>query len=171
MFFLGSTGVVGSGGMAYVDFTVPAGYRNLQLRYSMRDTGAFTTRGFFMEFNFSGTGYVEHYIKGNGATASQQGYTGLTRFDWGEIPAASAAASTFGSGIVDIYDYASPSKFKVVKINHGYDLNGSGEINTWTGQWRNNAAITNIRIYTNNAFAQYSKIDLYGTNLAVEVIV
>jgi hypothetical protein len=163
MQWLQGTGTIGAGNLGYIDFNnLPSEYSHLQIRYSVRDTGAFTTRGMFMEFNFSGTGYNEHYLKGNGSSASSQSYTGLTRFDWGELPAASATANTFGVGIVDIYDFNSTTKNKTVKVFHGYDLNGSGEINLWSGVWKNNAAITNIRLYTNNAFVQNSRLDLYG---------
>lgn len=170
MYFIQSSGNM-SNGTGYIDFlNIPQTFKHLQIRYIARDTGAFSTRGLFMELNSNSSGYVEHYLKSNGSAWSYQGYTGLTRFDWGEIPAANLTANNFTAGIIDILDYSNSNKNKVLKTSHGYSVNGStGEVNVWTGLWMNNAAVTNLRIYPNNSFAANSRIDLYGLDSALEV--
>jgi hypothetical protein len=159
-------GYTTSGGTpVYVDFnSIPATYTHLQLRYSMRDTSAFTTRGVFLEINGNTQGNInsEHYMKGNGSTVTSSGSTSLGRMDWSEIPAASMAANTFGVGTIDFFDYANTNKKKTIKVIHGYDVNGSGEINFWSGLWASTAAISSIRIYSNQAFADGTRVDLYG---------
>jgi len=159
-------GYTTSGGTpTYVDFNnIPATYTHLQLRYSVRDTAAFNTRSMFLEINGNTQGNInaEHYMKGNGSTVSSSGSTNIGRFDWGEIPAASMAANTFGVGTVDFFDYANTNKNKTIKATHGYDANGSGEINFWSGLWASTAAINFIRIYSNVGFANGTQVDLYG---------
>jgi hypothetical protein len=139
MYFIQSSGNM-SNGTGSIDFlNIPQTFKNLQLRYIARDTGSFSTRALFMDINSTNTGYVEHYLKSNGSGWTFQGFTGLTRFDWGEIPAANLTANNFSAGIIDIIDYSNPNKNKVSKISHGYSVNGStAEVNVWTGLWMNN---------------------------------
>jgi hypothetical protein len=72
-------------------------------------------------------------------------------------------ANIFSAHIIDILDYANTNKFKTTRTLHGYDLNGSGLIQYFSGNWRSTSAISTIRLFPgNNALAQYSSFALYG---------
>jgi len=70
--------------LSNVDFSnIPQTYTHLQIRYSIRDTGAFTTRGGFLEINGNSlSGNAQRFIKGNGSSPSTSNNTNITRFDW-----------------------------------------------------------------------------------------
>lgn len=144
--------------------SIPQTYKHLQIRYTARDTGAFTTRGMFLEVNGNTTtgSNSQHYLKSNGSSLSASYNTNYARFDWAELPAANSAAYYYGVGVVDIMDYASTSKVKTFKTIHGYHNGSTNEVSLWSGMWNNTAAITWLRMYTNNSFAAGSRLSLYG---------
>jgi len=154
-----------SGSPSFYDFqNIPQNYNHLQLSFSVRDTAALPTRGMFIEFNgntITGTN-AEHYLKSDGAAMTSGNSTALGRLDFASIPAASTAANIFSVGVIDILDYSNTNKTKSLKINHGYDANGSGEVNLWTGLWNTNTAISWIRLYSNTSFANGTTVQLYG---------
>ena len=160
------TVTVGGGGAASASFTsIPATYKHLQIRFIARDDKAGQDNNFFkIAFNSdSGSNYVRHNLLGNGSTASADVGTSTSAMVGYSITSATAAASMFGAGIVDILDYANTSKYKTVRSLAGFDLNGSGKVALNSGLWMNTAAITQIDFtgYTAN-LAQYSHIALYG---------
>jgi hypothetical protein len=160
-----ATFTTSAGSPSLFDFTsIPQTYNHLQLSFSVRDTSAFATRGMFIEFNgntITGTN-AEHYFKSDGATLTSGNSTALGRLDFSSIPAASSSANIFSVGVIDILDYASTTKNKALRINHGYDANGSGEVNLWTGLWNTTTAISSLRLYSNTAFANGTTMQLYG---------
>jgi hypothetical protein len=161
-----STVTVGSGGTAIIDFTsIPATYKHLQLRLICRDTGAFAERSLFMEYNGnspSGSNAF-HALFGNGSTVTAQAQSNQGReASLIPIPAASATASVFSTQVIDILDYANTNKTKVTRILSGYDANGAGAVGIESYLYNSTSAISSIRLYPNNAFAQYSQVALYG---------
>jgi hypothetical protein len=161
-----ATTTVGSGGSSFIDFTsIPSTYTHLQIRLICRDTGAFTERTLFMEYNGSsptGSNAI-HSLRGDGSTTFARNAINQGRYDSrAQIPAASATANVFSAQIIDILDYANTNKTKVTRILTGYDANGSGNVGIESYLFNTTSAITSIRLYPNNSFAQYSQIALYG---------
>ena len=150
----------------FVTFSsIPQTYKHLQMRLICRDTGAFTERSLFIEYNGnSPTGSnALHSLRGNGSSASAGSSTSQGRYaSIAQIPAASATSNVFSAQIIDILDYANTNKTKVTRILTGYDANGSGNVGIESYLFNTTSAITSIRLYPNNSFAQYSQIALYG---------
>jgi hypothetical protein len=163
MHFIATTGAMANATGLFDFNSIPQTFSHLRMYMSVRDTGAFTERGMFLEFNgVGGSSYTHNFLRGNGSSVSNTFSGPNGRFDWDPIPAASATTNLFGVAVVDIYDYTSTIKNKTVKIHHGTDFNGSGSSNLWSGLFSNTGAITTMRLYPNNGFAQNSRIDLYG---------
>lgn len=143
---------------------IPQGYKHLQLRYTLRDSGAFASRGVFMEFNGNTVGgsNSQHQLKGNGSSVSSSANTNYSRFDWGEIPAANGTSNSFGVGIIDILDYTSTSKNKTVRVFHGMHQSDVFQVNLYSAMWNSTSAINWITMYTNNSMVAGSRVSLYG---------
>ena len=158
-----ATTIVGSGGAADITFSsIASTYKHLQIRVMTRSTAAISLGGFRLEFNGDTTSsnYKGHYLYGDASSvgAGTSSYIGV-----GLITGASATANVFGISIIDIIDYANTNKNKTVKSLAGSDLNGSGEIDFFSGLWINTSAITSIRLFAAAPnFAQNSSFALYG---------
>jgi hypothetical protein len=77
---------------------------------------------------------------------------------------ANALSSTFGTCVVDIFDFANTNKYKTIKTIAGHDVNGgTGYALIRSGHWRSNNAITSLYIYPSAGnFAEHSHFALYG---------
>ena len=161
-----ATVTVGSGGTALIDFTsIPQTYTHLQLRLICRDTGAFTQRALFMEYNgnaVTGSNSI-HTLYGDGSSATANNAINQGRYaSIIQIPAASATANVFSAQVIDILDYSNTNKNKTTRFISGYDANGSGQVGIESYLLNSTSAISSIRLYPNNSFAQYSQVALYG---------
>jgi hypothetical protein len=163
---------VGSGGAASVTFSsIPATYTHLQIRAIGRTDrgGGATNDPFEIVFNSdTGTNYSQHYLTGNGASASAFDTTNAGFIAAYLATATSATASVFGTTIVDILDYANTNKYKTARALGGFDNNGSGIVGLVSGNWRNTNAITDIVIspQVGSNFNQYTQFALYGIRSA-----
>lgn len=163
-----ATYTMAAGQPTFVDFlNIPQIYEDLQVRYVTRDTQALSTRGMFLEIN-GGASFLrgQHRItttsNGTSVGASNDIAT-TTRFDWIDIPAGSAPANVFSSGIIDFSNYANTSQLKTIELKAGYvDGLNVGMLYHQAMLWSNTAAITSLKIYTNQAFAVGSSLTLYG---------
>lgn len=164
-----STVTVGSGGASTIEFTsIPSTYAHLQVRLIARggrtdsDTGA---GGLYFQLN-SNFLTAHHQLRGSGSAVQAQGFTGFNNgivMVW--VPASNATASVFGVGILDILDYASTDKTKVVRTLSGNDINGAGYIALTSSLWNSTSAITSITFVSTDGIGnipQYSKFALYG---------
>ena len=161
-----ATVTVGSGGAANVEFTSIAGtYSHLQVRVIARGTNASSSIYQKIQFNSDTSSvYADHYILGDGASASAGASVNAAFIGVGSTTAANASASIFGTIIIDILDYANTNKFKTIRNLEGFDVNGSGGMVALTsGLWRSTSAVTSVK-FTPSAgnFAQYSHFALYG---------
>lgn len=160
-----------TGNQTSVTFSsIPQDYTHLQLRVMARTTGQAEVNGFaHIELNSdTGTNYSNHYVSGNGSSASSLGfatqspyYLMMCAYTTGQ----SASASIFGVGITDFLDYANTNKYKTVRCLTGMDNNSTaGRVYLSSTNWRNTNAITSIKIIPGEAtnFVQYSRFDLYG---------
>jgi hypothetical protein len=163
-----ATVTVGSGGAANVTFSsIPSTYQHLQIRMIARSTASGSSAGAtsLLRFNSdTGSNYSQHYLYGQGSSASAAGVASQTAIQAGLFPQTSATASAFGGVVIDILDYTSTSKNTTVRTLEGSDLNGSGGVAIRSGAWFSTAAVTDIVLidHTGNNFAQYSTAALYG---------
>ncbi len=151
-----ATVTVGSGGAANIEFTsIPSTYTHLQIR----GIGLITSAGgFTVQFNSdTGSNYSWHQLYGEGSIA--QSNSGATQtFMYMAYGGGSATAPN--ALVTDILDYANTNKYKTLRSLSGNDLNGSGGIQFWSGNWRSTSAITSIKVTA--SFNQYSQLALYG---------
>lgn len=165
-----ATVTVGAGGQATISFSsIPQTYKHLQIRGIGRSANAVTADQTKMQMNgdTSTSNYAFHALIGNGSTVSSAGYgsgivagiTPVIRFT-----GANATANVFGVTVFDILDYSLTTKYKTVRVLHGYDLSGSGEVQLASGVWLSTSAVTSldISIQTSGNFAQYTSFALYG---------
>ena len=168
-----ATAVVDSSGASTITFSsIPQIYKDLQVRYMARTTRS-SSDGDYMRFRFNSdttNNYSsQHWYGGDGSgvTASYDGATGPGIYVE-RITAASQASNVYGIGIVDILDYKSTNKTKVLKYFTGADVNGA--FNTYSirqgsGMWlTTDTAISSITINAGVGpnFTQYSHFALYG---------
>jgi hypothetical protein len=143
--------------------SIPATYTHLQVRCLMRTDRAVSYTATNWRFNSdTSSNYSYHALTGDGATATADAGASTTRYiDY--INGASSTASAFSVTVLDILDYTNTNKYKTTRILNGYDANGSGVINLFSGNWRNTNAITSITLTaTSGDLVQYSSFALYG---------
>jgi hypothetical protein len=163
-----ATVTVGGGGSSSISFTGIAGtYSHLQIRYLSRSSRSATTDSVSIRFNSdTGSNYARHFLYADGSTASAGASTSQTSANIGTQAAASAAANTFGVGVIDVLDYASANKNKTIRCLSGDDFNGSGDIQLTSGLYfATPAAVTSITLLAQGGsanFSQYSSFALYG---------
>ena len=165
--------VAGTGSAGNITFSsIPQTYKHLQIRGIARDTytgaGQLSLRIYFNTINTpSSTSYADHYLMGNGTSASAVAASDAANFivqssqgNDGDL------ANTFAASIIDIHDYASTTKNKTVRYMAGYNFNSASTDNSvsiGSGLWVSTSAITSITIKTNvTAFKTGSTIALYG---------
>ena len=152
--------VTGTGGASSVTFTsIPSTYKSLQVRGL-----AVSPSGYTYAWNFNSdttvTNYVNHYLEGNGSTASagaavSSGGTYFALIGQGTL---ATYPNTF---IADLIDYANTSKYKTIRTFYGADNNSTaGSIGLSSNLWKNTAAISAITITGN--FIAGSTFALYG---------
>lgn len=146
--------------------SIPSTYKHLQIRWIARDNRAATSNNIYWQVGNgsadSGANYSWHLLRGNGSGTVAAGSANANYMLLDET-SASAGSNTFGAGVIDILDYADTNKYKTFRTLNGWDNNGSGEIDLWSGSWRNTAAINTIYLYPNSgSFVQYSSFALYG---------
>lgn len=160
------TTTVGAGGASSISFTsIPSTYTHLQIRIMARDNRASNTQSNInMTFNSdTGANYSNHDVYGNGANALVDGFASQTSAFACRISGATAGASMFGGGYVDILDYTNTNKYKTTRGLSGTDQNGSGAVFFASNAWLNTAAITRIDLVgVGTTIQQYSSFALYG---------
>jgi hypothetical protein len=147
--------------------SIPQTYKHLQVRLLGRSVTSGTSYdGISMRINAVTSGsYACHYLVGDGATVSATGLTSRTDILSGDsIPRDGKLANTFGVGIVDIHDYASTTKNKVVRLFSGYDANGTGHISLSSGMILNTSEVTSLTflISGGTGYTSGSTFALYG---------
>jgi hypothetical protein len=161
------TVTIGSTPTASVTFSgIPNTYKHLQVRLIGRDNRSAQANNIYWQVGNgsvdSGANYSWHLLRGAGTSSLSTGSANANYMLMDET-SASAGASTFGSNIVDILDYANTNKYKTFRTLGGWENNGAGEVDLWSGSWRNTAAIDTLYFYPNaGSFVQYTQFNLYG---------
>lgn len=159
--------ITSSGSTNLIEFTsIPSTYTHLQVRIFSRSAVSAAEDTVYIRLNSdSSSSYSWHRLRGNGSSASAGGYYPDGIMFAGATPGASATSSIFGTSIVDILDYRNTSKNKTIRSLGGYDANGSGMIELYSGSWNSTTAVTGVTLanYTSgNNFASGSVFALYG---------
>jgi hypothetical protein len=159
---------VGAGGSSTISFTsIPGTYRHLQIRYTARSSAASAILNLNMTHNSdTGANYAWHRVFGNGLSASAGGSASQSLEIIAQTSGASVSANIFGTGVIDILDYANTSKYKTSRTLGGIEDNSgttNSSIQLFSGLWQNTAAVSTIAFTLNSGdFAQYSQFALYG---------
>lgn len=162
---------VGSAGASSVTFSsIPQTFKHLQLRLFTRTSAtgseSWQSMVFASSYNSGATGYTDHILYGTGTSAIATNELLANRINFGTTAGNGANTSVFGSGIIDILDYANTNKYKTVRLFDGYDNNGSGLIALRSGLWQSSTAISTITFAPENfggvTYKQYSSFALYG---------
>lgn len=173
-----ATTTVGAGGASYIEFTsIPSTYTHLQIRWVARSSFASSGNiiSLFARFNSdTGANYARHVLYGDGASIGVGGGGGTTSMGISYVPAANYATGMFGSGVIDILDYANSNKFKTIRSLGGCDTNGTGTEKgiqaLYSGVWQSTSAVSTIRIACDSGLStgltQYSTFALYGIKVA-----
>jgi hypothetical protein len=164
-FQLISTTLISSTTASVTFSAIPATFTHLQLRVVGRYTAATSISNLTLRFNGdTGSNYGYQSLRGQATTitgAQSGGYQ--TSLLTGDMPGASAAASTYGSSFIDVLDYAKTTKIKTTKTFGGNA--GFLDVFMFNGTWNSTAAITSILVsdaVTSASFAAGSRISLYG---------
>lgn len=158
-----ASGVPSVGATSFSFTSIPQTFTHLQMRYSIRgsDAGAISFMAMSINGNAYTTNYSSHTLAGNGtspyATAVVSG-GGISNL---YSPGSTSTANVFANAIVDVLDYTNTSKNKTVRLLHGFDANGSGQVIFGSGQLLSTAAITSIGVF-NMVFTANCRFDLYG---------
>ena len=140
-----------------------ADYQHLQIRAACRtlrttseDDVVFTING------DSAANYSHHLLVGNGGSVAS--YAGINQnfiksLSYSE--ASTSPANAFGSGVLDILDPFNSSKHTTTRTLTGKT---AGEIQLWSGNWRNTASITSLNFFaiSGSNLAVGTRISLYG---------
>jgi hypothetical protein len=151
-------------GAGNFEFTnIPQTFTHLQMRYTSRgtDSGAVSFSNIWINGNAYGTNYSLHNLIGDGSSARSEGGFNIGGIGNLFSPASSTTANCYAGGIADILDYTSAVKNKVVRVVHGYDLNGSGNLSLSSGMLNNTSPVTRVGLF-NLTFAANCRFDLYG---------
>ena len=157
-----------SGTQASIEFTSIANtYSHLQVRLIARSNRAGVVNdSLHLQLNSdTGSNYADHYLIGDGSTASASAETSVTNIGLYRITGAGAGSNTFGVSIIDILDYKNTNKYKTIRALTGDDNNGDGRISLGSGLWQSTSAVTSIKLFPNSgssSFVQYSHAALYG---------
>ena len=163
-----ATVTVGGGGQATISFTsIPATYTHLQVRTLIRSAGSDASyQHLSIQLNGDTSNlYWGHGLYGTGSVVAVHNDGSLTsKLLSYNIPTSTQTASAFAGGVVDILDYVSTSKYKVIRALGGFDSNGGGALGLYSGNYNSTSAITSIelKVYQGSNFTQYTQFALYG---------
>ena len=152
---------------ASVAFTsIPAIYKHLQIRATVRTDRTLGIDTVTMRFNSdSSANYWTHGIYGNGSSALTLALGANTSIYAGRSTDSSNTANAFASNIIDILDYVSTNKNKTIRCMFGADtVGGYPWLGLHSGSWSSTAAISRIDLLpiTGPNFVSGSRFSLYG---------
>jgi len=163
-----ATFTVGSGGQSTITFSsIPSTYKHLQVRTLIRSAGSDASyQHLSIQLNGDTSNlYWGHGLYGTGSVVATHNDGSLTsKLLSYNIPTSTQTASAFAGGVVDILDYVSTSKYKVIRALGGFDSNGGGALGLYSGNYNSTSAITSIelKVYQGSNFAEHSQFALYG---------
>jgi hypothetical protein len=152
--------ILGSTTASVTFSSIPSTFTDLKIIISARGTTSSNTESLRILPNGSTTSLSVRQIQGTGS-----GTYSATDTYWyvGEMPAATALTSTFGSSEITIPNYLSSNYKSAISDNTQENNTTTAYTNINTFLWSNTAAITSFTIQPNsNSFAAGSSFYLYG---------
>jgi hypothetical protein len=149
--------IVAAGGESSLQFTsIPQNYTHLQMRYYIRgsDAGATAFSNIYVNGFAYTTNYSGHTIESNGSTVGRASIVSGGGIGNLFSPGVTSTANVFAAGIADVLDYTNTNKNKVVRVLHGHDTSGGGQL-------LSTAAVTSLGIF-NMTFVAGCRLSLYG---------
>jgi len=159
-----ATNTLGSTASEVIFSSIPATYTDLILIVCARSTSTGTANALNMQYNSdTGTNYglVDMYGTGSNATNTEK-YGNISFSDCGRLASAASSSTAPGVNIVHIFIYKNTvtNKTSIARSAAGNESYRTYEA---VSAWRNNAAITSIRLFpTSDTFASGSTFTLYG---------
>jgi hypothetical protein len=153
--------------------TYAAIYKHLQIRYvakSDRSSGDGNDAMIMTLNGDSGANYNSHILQGDGSSVVSGFETYQNAMEYTYIAGTGGnTTGAFGSGVMDLLDPFSTSKFKTRRTLVNNSLGGSFKtVSISSAMWRNTAAISSITFdqrYGSN-FVAGSRFSLYGIKVA-----
>ncbi len=146
--------------------SIPATYEHLQLRTNIRTARASALEPTAIQFNGdTGSNYASHRLIGQSSTPLAGRETSQTRaYATGQMPTATAERSFYGSGYVDILDYANTNKNTTILFLSGENEATYPYVTFGSALWDATAAVATILLYPlhGSNFARGSEFTLYG---------
>lgn len=165
-----ATVTVGSGGTSSIQFTnIPAVYKDLLIKYSLRSLRAANFDTAVMSFNSNSSNMSQITFQGTGRLVSTSTFvtSGSNYFDVNaEAGGSQTSNNIFSNAEVYIADYTSSSA-KSISVNMVTENNAIGSYSAYADLasilWNSTSAVSSISIAAANGnWAQYSTATLYG---------
>jgi hypothetical protein len=150
----------GTGSSTSITFSsIPQTYKHLQIRAAHRVTTNTQSSSTFMRINGVTSGsYNDHHLTGTGGGVGSSNRLSATEMLIGLTP---GIADTHAGSIIDILEYASTTKNKVVRTITG-QLTGTRLTALYSGATNSTNAVSSITIFANDNFATTARFSLYG---------
>lgn len=156
-FEIATINVTSSTNPVTLQFTnIPQNYKHLQLRASIRGGG------WQMRFNNdSGNNYTRHYIYGQSSSTSAAANLNTSAINVMDLTAENLY---FAPSVVEIFDYTSTNRAKVVFGKSGFNgsADSANEVYFSNGVWSGTDPITSITFFGGTAVEPGTKYSLYG---------
>jgi hypothetical protein len=147
-----------------VNFTsIPATYRDLEIRVRGAGAGAFNDIAICLQFNGDTSAVYDSQQTwfANTATTYAKTWHGNQLYTI-QIAAASSGAQSSGSASIVISDYRGTTFYKSI-YSIGHDIFIDVRSMVATGQWENTAAINSVKVFLSSGnFTNGSVVSLYG---------
>jgi hypothetical protein len=136
--------------------SIPATYKNLQIRYSLTAAAPADTG---LRFNSdSGANYSNSLFRGTGSAAQIYPYSAIN-----QAYVQYNIGNNTSVAVIDILDYTNTNKNTSIRSLAGFENVTTGELDFWGGGWYNTAAVTRIDLHClTSTFSTNSTFALYG---------
>lgn len=145
--------------------SIPSTYKHLQIRGITQNNEYYTaSQSYKLQFNSdTNTNYSYHGFYGNSAGTGIMQTASYSAIGFYDSPRIGNGANYYGPFILDILDYADTNKYKTTRTLCGFDVNGSGYIGLYSGNWRSTSVITSITLSQfGYSYSANSTFALYG---------
>jgi hypothetical protein len=143
--------------------SIPGTYKALQIRANFKVSAATTV--VVRLNNVETESYARHGLVGSFGTVTAYGNTSQSNMPFAGMSGGQIGTTIYQTvGVIDILDYASTSKNKVMRAISGTEFNAeASEVDITSGLSLSTAAVTSITILTTGAnFTATSTFSLYG---------
>jgi hypothetical protein len=143
-----------------------AGYKHLQIRGVARtDRPTYDIDTILFQLNSdTGNNYAHHSLTADGSSVTSGGQGNESSMQQYWIPS-NLTTDVFGAFQTDILDFSNTSKNTTLRSMSGFLTSTYTRLRFGSGVWLSTAAVTSIKIYSNDAanFLANSRFSLYGS--------